>query len=636
MKILIELITFLTLILINKSLAISNNETDNYLVTGKFKYCHGFKKNEEIDYLDANTCKSDNDMIENASDMMSRINIRNVYGAIILNKYHENIYGMGYECEQEKVIYKFDKTFFLGTETINIEKELYVLSADECWKMVKEKRCIGYSKGEVKKTMKCVNEACFYDEKPIPEYSRGFTVEKTTLKCQFKTKLIEGINKETPIFKTDTGCLYKQMFCDLSRSIVVWNSSVYHECPYEYVATMTLFRYDDLLFFNAKENSVFQIKIKEMNSDNLNGTVCSKFTTYPTEQGLYLTFTKVDPIHPEEKIFKTIINYENETSIMPFIERLSKSTSVINTKMDLEISANDGAQFAESLLQNSIDKQLCKNNIILIKTAMQNNKQDEFLTIKDNDGQDIVLFIHNKFVFQATCSIVENIYVRKYMDKCYNDLQVIFKINNQTITGFYDGIQNLINPFTSINQNCNDGNNKYHIVGSNIFIQTNNNITVFTRQETGSNKKIKLAKLVYNNKSYIFSSRKNFEHLRILTDNIDLYTGVFGLSSSAVEEIDIFNRDSVLGMETDKTTTITGFKDFIISIRNFFGNAIVMIISWAIVILIIIFGIWLIPKLSCLRSCLRKICSKKEKRNQKKNSKTTENSNESDIEMGLF
>ena len=75
--------------------------------------------------------------------------------------------------------------------------------------------------------MKCVNEACVYDDQPKVEYSRGFTIEKSIFKCQSKPKLIETKNADTPVFKTDTNCFYKDFYCDLHRSMVVWNKKVF-------------------------------------------------------------------------------------------------------------------------------------------------------------------------------------------------------------------------------------------------------------------------------------------------------------------------------------------------------------------------------------------------------------------------
>ena len=152
---------------------------------GEFQVCSGFSSNEIIDISDEDiNCKNENDPLRDAfkihhqTAMSNKDTYFNSYSSMVFNKNHEEIYGSGYECEQEKIIYKFYKPWVFGPENTTLEKFSYPLSMDECWKIVKEKRCIGHSKGE-NKPMKCVNEACVYDDQPKVEYSRGFTIEKS-------------------------------------------------------------------------------------------------------------------------------------------------------------------------------------------------------------------------------------------------------------------------------------------------------------------------------------------------------------------------------------------------------------------------------------------------------------------------
>ena len=100
----------------------------------------------------------------------------------------------------------------LGEETMTIEKKKHDLTAEECWKMVHGKKCIGYIKNE--KKMRCINDACYYEIKPTPEYSRGSTIEKQIINCQFKKHFIESENQSVLIFKTVYGCKYTDKLCE--------------------------------------------------------------------------------------------------------------------------------------------------------------------------------------------------------------------------------------------------------------------------------------------------------------------------------------------------------------------------------------------------------------------------------------
>ena len=141
-----------------------------------------------------------------------------------------------------------------------------MLTSEECWKMVNEKKCIGYIKNE--KKMRCINDACYYDIQPTSEYSRGSTIVKQIINCQFKKHFIESENQSVPKFKTDNCCKYSDKYCDLQNSIVVWNIGIYHECPFEYVNIIDLIAVGTGgVFLPPEKNFLFMIPYQQFNQD---------------------------------------------------------------------------------------------------------------------------------------------------------------------------------------------------------------------------------------------------------------------------------------------------------------------------------------------------------------------------------
>ena len=115
-------------------------------------YCFGFKKSEIIDITDfENSCKRSGDEIINIFHNHSPDNIKKMefftYELALLNKIYHEIYGQGFECEQETFNYKFYKPWIFEDETTTFTREKYVLSSDGCWRMIREKRCIGFKNG---------------------------------------------------------------------------------------------------------------------------------------------------------------------------------------------------------------------------------------------------------------------------------------------------------------------------------------------------------------------------------------------------------------------------------------------------------------------------------------------------------
>ena len=105
------------------------------------------------------------------------------------------------------------------------------------------------------------------------------------------TKLIESEFLKTPVFKTNEGCYYSKMSCVFQNSIVVWNSSIYHRCPFQFIANLEVIRVSDLTFYSKEKNLLFQTESN--NSKGITYT-CGVFKSYKTVEGMYISLIDRD------------------------------------------------------------------------------------------------------------------------------------------------------------------------------------------------------------------------------------------------------------------------------------------------------------------------------------------------------
>ena len=605
----------------------TGNETDNYSIEllETFNYCYGYKKSSIIDIIDTeSTCKLPG-VLHFDKEMYYKKDDIKYFHAIILNKNNHEIYGTGFECEQEDLTYKFSKTWFFGDETMEIEKKRHYLSMEECWKMVSDKRCIGYQKNDASKKMKCQNDICFYDFIPKSEYSRGSTIVKTIIQCQFKKRLVESENKSLPLFKSDNGCMYKDKYCDLQRSIVVWNSSVLHECPFEFVSNIDLERIDKNMFFSETKGLFFKISDQELLKDKIQQ--CSEFHSYKTEEGVYLTFVneykqkiKNFTAYNEDSIF-----IEDYSKVKKCLDPLDKINGLINIKEYLEVSQSDYVKFLFMMMNNMQRSNFCKTVLQFLQdSTTDNNNQDNFLIIKNEVGNETVLFRHNSLIFEANCELISNIQVPVKMEKCFENIPVTFEQKGNLVNAFFDEKLRIIKPFTKIDETqlfnektpdsdkCNGNRAKYIKIGSRFFIQIDKDIRLLSEDSLSNLKKKKLQTLLFSNLNSILNIEKDpFEHLRIMSENIDLSKGL-GFTS---EEKDIFSKDNLIDSESDRTELKTGFSEFVSKAHNsisYFANSIAKALGMGVIgiLVILLMGIVI---LYCVKYGIRKFHNKKPK-----------------------
>ena len=77
-------------------------------------------------------------------------------------------------------------------------------------------------------------------------------------------------------------CKYNKFYCTLADSTVIWNSNIFHSCPYEKLDAIDFFITTNMeMVYTTKEKLLFVIKEK-MNACNQ--------TIYTTNENLFLAF----------------------------------------------------------------------------------------------------------------------------------------------------------------------------------------------------------------------------------------------------------------------------------------------------------------------------------------------------------
>ncbi len=102
------------------------------------------------------------------------------------------------------------------------------MDKDTCWYMVNNKLCD-------KNLMKCdENNNCRYEDFPPDQFSWFTDSTKTFSHCYVSPRVIAESTENSHIFTSN--CKVSDWFCVLMDSIVVWDKSVVHTCPFKRVS----------------------------------------------------------------------------------------------------------------------------------------------------------------------------------------------------------------------------------------------------------------------------------------------------------------------------------------------------------------------------------------------------------------
>lgn len=435
-------------------------------VRGNFKYCDHLSSMNTI--LDINKSCSKN-LNWNFGNLSKSLEFS------ILTRNRHLVYGKGYQCRITEKDYSFTKTFFGNEYTSTFERHITVTRA-ECELMVKTKKC--------KETvMNCDGENCVVEFVPTYEHSWLRTINKRGYICVVNTRVINGDSKSSKLFESQIHpCTADLLECRMLDSIIIWESSIIHDCPYQYVDTM-IFNYSvnsQTLLFNDK-------LLVQLEGDWFFD--CNMQLIKSTE-GFYLT------------------RYTKAKGLQKALETPSLASS-------FSLSENDLISFENRVKILKLEKRFCLMLLTVVNTVRDDGIK--IFNIFDREGNDLVLVNNEGVIFVPQCVAITDIEILEG-NRCFKDLAIRFRINDTLISAFLT-VNNIISR-VSKEEKCEISRKKYLI--------NNTLISVFGRRIKVlelSTSNFKSLNLIENN-----YSSWNFKHSNHILEGNDIIKIVHDLN----------------------------------------------------------------------------------------------------------
>ena len=318
----------------------------------------------------------------------------------VLSKKSNEVSGTGWLCQATNRVVTTSVSFWNTPSIIRNERNPVELTREDCREMVNTKKCNN-------RPMKCSGDFCESEFKPEEKYSWFSTETTKWTECQIYSQQIDAELANTKILTsriTLSSCLARDLYCKLQSGIIIWDSDLIKECPYEWIKTITLEKFSNLLI-NKESNTVFQ--------PTRNTTICDNLNVLTTAEGSYLSQDKQvlqlqkggESLKAIDELLLTEIDY-NQMSLLTLVTNL----------------------FA---LTNSKLCQLYKSFVNLYSKI-----DDEFFTFSDFTGNEAILYSSEGQIFLPTCVNVNEIILIPATKICYRDVPVKLTINNKTLTAF--------------------------------------------------------------------------------------------------------------------------------------------------------------------------------------------------------
>ena len=391
----------------------------------------------------------------------------------VLGKMDYQVYGNGFHCMQKKHILITSMSFW-GEKFESLRTEPVKLTRNECKIMVITKKC-------KESPMNCDADYCTYSANPKAAFSWLKERKSETFSCSFSTKVITAKNQFDHLFGLN--CQIKNLFCYLPDSIIIWDETIYHECPL-YKITLEKFKFDvnnDILIsesYLAAQASGVQV-------------ICN-ISVLTTVEGIYLS----------KKLTKDISNNVPQGST---VEKMKK----------LLVAESDYKVFEDIKQKNDIIYDICLNFKSMLNLFSKN--EDKYLTHFLKDGSSITFYTTMGTIYKADCLPVNEIKIltdtrKENSSQCFSDQPLIFNIKNTSKTGFltYNNIIRLISDLVP----CNRMIQYIHVI--------NQNYTVVRKSFQSS--VVPNSKIQYFNFNYLTNKMIELDthHNPLLLDGIDL------------------------------------------------------------------------------------------------------------------
>lgn len=391
---------------------IINSCNSNFVLNGNFKEC---------------IVQSHQNMlqIEKCPDMSFRENInhdaavenRKEGEAIVFSKHQYVLEGIGQECSIKVRTFKLSTDLFWNRYTEH--NEHYVkLTRFECLNMIKNQICNG-------KQMICKStEQCIYIEERNAErdvHPGWFGTHVFTLhECKFSNRLLISDSFEKNVLQGSVGsCLVNDLYCELSKSIVIWDEEIIRKCLFErimYIKDLTSVRdtnrsvlyyysYDQSLFFKVQSN-------KTSHKD------CGGYEFISTSEGLFLSLVKQKGL---------LFANETRNALYNIPESKVKNLHLHDSELRKILMSQDDFAFYKLLKMNLVST--CSAFLNIIKSNQNND--DTFVFLNEMGyANDLIIYFDDGVSYMPICNDVYNITIfkqQKTKDSCFEDIQILYK-----------------------------------------------------------------------------------------------------------------------------------------------------------------------------------------------------------------
>ena len=394
----------------------------------------------------------------------------------ILGKMHYEVYGSGLQCTMKRHILKTSMNF-LGMKYESFKTENIKLTYDECYIMNKSRPCRG-------KEMECDADFCTHSSNPEPTYIWLSEAVNETFSCTVTRKLVAAKHSHDNVFSPY--CIASDKRCQMHDSIIIWDESIFHNCPLYHISRETFVA--DLVSKNpnmllAHPKMAFQVTTSEQ--------LCGLKTVQTTE-GVYLSLFTNDKINkkPPENID-------------------------INEIKELLLSDIDFESHSHAVDHRFLLHQDCNTLKTILQSFAITNKED-FLTYTMPDGDTTVFYSYMKNIYTANCKNIYSLTIvnsnRAKEEMCYEYLPIMYAINEEKKSGFLTPEGLII-----------DSSNQIKCDALTQYIQIPNTTKTVIRKKENSllvdDKYINFVNFhfISNNVEY-----ENYTHNSILSENIDI------------------------------------------------------------------------------------------------------------------
>lgn len=332
---------------------------------------------------------------------------------MILNKLHHEVSGVGFKCTVERIDINCSKGFFGQENCLYSDWKPIKLSEQECREMVKTQRCkIETPEYVFNKAMKCGINGCVFYEYPEPKFNWLETNYIHGYKCSVVPKSIIAENKKSKLFLEDD-CNASQLFCQTGNSMLVWNETVYHQCPFEAIKVSKNFSFEENFLINYEDNILLEPKYKEF--------YCNS-TLYKTNQGVYVTK-------------KSFFNYKGYIMVAEASSNIAKNLIISN----IDLNKREELKWVRKMQMDN-----CLNFMLNLQIFSRLDK--EYIRFKNFKNNEIILYVENGRVYLTECYPIASLSIYEVVKKCFKQIPVIVNLGLVSYSAFLNanGIVSLV------------------------------------------------------------------------------------------------------------------------------------------------------------------------------------------------